>query len=87
MDPEEADDAAPPPPPPPGDVEDDDDDDRPSTMVQNRRKNHNHLPSPDRESELGTMSQKREKHRINSHQIIHFPKSEGVTKVSERANE
>ena len=27
------------------------------------------------------------KHRINSHLIIHFPMSEGVNKVSERANE
>ena len=34
-----------------------------------------------------TMVQNRKKHRINSHLIIHFPTSEGVSKVSERANE
>ena len=27
------------------------------------------------------------KHRLNSHPIIHFPTSEGVSEVSERANE
>ena len=34
-----------------------------------------------------TMVEKRKKHRQNSHLIIHFPTSEGVSKVSERANE
>ena len=36
-----------------------------------------------------TMGQNRTKHRINSHSIIHFPTSEGVSEVSgasERAN-
>ena len=34
-----------------------------------------------------TMGQKRRKHRINSHLINHCPTSEGVSEVSERANE
>ena len=34
-----------------------------------------------------TMSQNREKHRINNHLINHCPTSEGVSEVSERANE
>ena len=33
------------------------------------------------------MGQNRKKHRINSHLIIHFPTSEGVSEFSERANE
>ena len=32
------------------------------------------------------MGQKRKKHRINSHLIIHFPTSEGVSEVSERVS-
>ena len=34
-----------------------------------------------------TMGQNRKKHGINSHLIIHFPTSEGVSEVSERAND
>ena len=34
-----------------------------------------------------TMGQNREKHRINSYLIICFPISEGVSEVSEQANE
>ena len=34
-----------------------------------------------------TMGQNREKHRKNSHLIIHCPTSEEVSEVSERANE
>ena len=34
-----------------------------------------------------TMGQNKIKHRINSHLIIHFPTSEGVSEVSKRANE
>ena len=34
-----------------------------------------------------TMGQKREKHRENSHLIIHYPTSEEVSEVSERAKE
>ena len=34
-----------------------------------------------------TMVENRKKHRQNSHLIIHFPTSEGVSEVSERANE
>ena len=34
-----------------------------------------------------TMVENREKHRQNSHLIIPFPTSEGVSEVSERANE
>ena len=34
-----------------------------------------------------TMVENRKKHRQNSHLIIHCPKSEGVSGVSERANE
>ena len=34
-----------------------------------------------------TMGQKRKKHRMNSHPIIHFPTSEGVSEMSEQANE
>ena len=34
-----------------------------------------------------TMVENREKHRQNSHRIIHCPTSEGVSEVSERANE
>ena len=39
------------------------------------------------EGEEGTVGQIREKHRTNSHPIIHFPTSEGVSEVGERANE
>ena len=35
----------------------------------------------------GTMVENRKKHRQNSHPIIHCPTSEGVSEVSERANE
>ena len=41
----------------------------------------------ERERGVGTMVQNRKKHRTNSHPIIHFPTSEGVSKVSEQANE
>ena len=34
-----------------------------------------------------TMVENGKKHRQNSHLIIHFPTSEGVSEVSERANE
>ena len=34
-----------------------------------------------------TMVDNRKEHRQNSHLIIHFPTSEGVSEVSERANE
>ena len=34
-----------------------------------------------------TVGQNRKKHRMNSHLINHFPTSEGVSEVSERANE
>ena len=34
-----------------------------------------------------TTGQNRKKHRLNSHPIIHCPTSEGVSEVSERANE
>ena len=34
-----------------------------------------------------TVGQNRKKHRINSRQIIHFPMSKGVRKVSEQAIE
>jgi len=34
-----------------------------------------------------TMVENGIKHRQNSHLIIHFPTSEGVSEVSERANE
>ena len=36
---------------------------------------------------LRTMGQNREKHRVNSHLMIHCPTSEGVSKVSERTSE
>ena len=36
---------------------------------------------------LRTMVENRKKHRQNSHLIIHFPTSEGVSDVSERAIE
>ena len=39
------------------------------------------------QKERGTMVKNRKKHRQNSHLIIHFPTSEGVSEVSERANE
>ena len=39
------------------------------------------------EIESCTMVENREKHRQNSHPIIHCPTNEGVSKVSERANE
>ena len=35
----------------------------------------------------GTMGQNRKKHRINSHLIIHFPTSSGVSEVSEQAKQ
>ena len=34
-----------------------------------------------------TVVENRKKHRQNSHLLIHFPMSEGVSEVSERANE
>ena len=36
---------------------------------------------------MGTMVENGKKHRQNSHLINHFPTSEGVSEVSERANE
>ena len=39
------------------------------------------------EIDSGTMVENRKKHRQNSHPIIHCPTSEGVSEVSERANE
>ena len=39
------------------------------------------------ENKKSTMVENRKKHRQNSHPIIHFPTSEGVSEVSERANE
>ena len=36
---------------------------------------------------LDTMVENRKKHRQNNNLIIHFPTSEGVSEVSERANE
>ena len=35
---------------------------------------------------LCTMVENRKKHRENSHPIIHFPTSEGVSEVSERVS-
>ena len=35
----------------------------------------------------GTMGESRSKHRLNSHPTIHCPTSEGVSEMSERANE
>ena len=39
------------------------------------------------ESETALWSKIEKKNRQNSHPIIHFPTSEGVSEVSERANE
>ena len=43
------------------------------------------LKREEKEEEKGTMVESRKKHRQNSHQIC--PTSEGVSEVSERANE
>ena len=44
-------------------------------------------PASGRYLHYGTMVENGKKHRQNSHLINHFPTSEGVSEVSERANE
>ena len=42
--------------------------------------------SVEAEMKQSTVGQNRRKHRINSHLIIHFPMSKGMSEVNERAN-
>ena len=53
-----------------------------------REEDMRQIESEKRESKgMGTMVENRKKHRQNSHLTIHCPTSEGVSEVSERANE